>query len=345
MLLTTRDAQRERRSSYNLAAAAVADTLSRVGIDNASFRADSVLDLRSISRIPSQTNVQPQQSPIVVRSPEENTSTNDTEKKRSTFRERYRWKMTHYFYVHMGLFIVNGFVCGLIVYLIENYSSSRNTQMKVEYIDAWFVSSSCVSSCGLTTIDFAKLSRASQIILMFFTFISGITISTLPALVVKAQTHRKIHGITVDDDHGELDEINDDELPTVNIRRRRNLPQHIREQIDSLPTAAQLRYRAYITCIILILSTCFVIYSITFIAIGGWLSGQYKPEQLMQGNTTIDPWYISFIVVVTGFNQNGLVPFSDGFSRFLNDVYLNLFVMIVNTSFFIDSLEYLSVFP
>lgn len=334
MLLTTRDAQRDRRSSHSLAAAAIAETLSRAGIDNASFRADSMLDIRSISQIPSQIDIHSQTLPTIVQSTEEITRTNEIPRKSSTFRERYHWKMTHYFYIHILLFIVNGFLGGLIVYLIENHSSSRNTQIEVTYIDSWFVSSSCVSSCGLTTMDFAKLSQASQIILMFFTFISGITISTLPALIVKAHTHRKVEGITVDDDHGELDEDEyGDELPTVNIRRRRNLPQHIRNQINSLPTPAQLRYRAYITCIILILSTCFFIYSITFIAIGAWLSGQYQPVELMQGNTTINPWYISFIIVVTGFNQNGLVPFSDGFSRFVYDVYLNLFVILVRNYF------------
>jgi Trk-type K+ transport system membrane component len=239
--------------------------------------------------------------------------------------------MTHYFYIHISLFIVNGFLCGLIVYLIENYSSLRNTQIEVAYVDAWFVASSCVYNCGLTTLDFAKLSHTSQIILMVFTFISGITISTLPALVIKARTHKKVEGITVDDDHGDLEEDEPtDELPTINIRRRQNLPEDVRNKLASLPTAAQLRYRAYITCIVLILGTCFTIYSITYVAIGSWLTTQYTSEQLLQGNSSLSPWYISFIVTVTGFNQNGLTPFSDGFARFVYDVYLNLFVMMVN---------------
>ncbi|CAF5149400.1 unnamed protein product, partial [Rotaria sp. Silwood1] len=182
---------------------------------------------------------------------------------------------------------------------------------------------------GLTTLDFAKLSQASQIILMFFTFISGVTISTLPALVVKAQTHRRVEGVTVDDDHGELEDENDDELPTINIRRERNLPEHIRNRLATLPNARQLRYRAYITCIVLILATCFTIYTIMFFAIGGWIQTHYISEQLLQGNSTVNPWYISLIVTVTGFNQNGLSPFSDGLSRFVFDVYLNIFVMIL----------------
>jgi len=382
MLLSTRDAQLEKQSTQLLGAIAAADRrLTLAGISNASFRSDSIPDLRTSSRSSSQSGIQlrissrsPSQSGIQLRVssrspsqsesqlrassrsenqsripsrsgtvseplativdvpevPEERTITSDEKQETPREKRRYHWRMTHYFYIHISLFIVNGFLCGLIVYLIENYSSSRNREMQVAYVDAWFVSSSCVYNCGLTTLDFAKLSVTSQVILMVFTFISGITISTLPALIVKAHTHKKVEGITVDDDHGDLEDETNDELPTISLRRRRNLPQDVRNRLASLPTAAQLRYRAYITCIALTLGTCFTIYLITFTAIGGWLTTQYTSEQLLQGNSSINPWYIAFIVTITGFNQNGLTPFSDGFSRFVYDVFLNLFVMLVN---------------
>jgi hypothetical protein len=327
MLLSTRDAQRENQSANILDAISATGRLSLNGIDNAGFRAESVSDLRA----PSELDIQSPQPSITVDISQDRPTTNDTKQAKSSQKKRYHWRMTHYFYIHGGLFIVNGFLCGLIVYLIENYSSLRNTEIEVAYVDAWFVASSCVYNCGLITLDFAKLSHTSQIILMVFTFISGITISTLPALVIKARTHKKVEGITVDDDHGDLEEDEPtDELPTINIRRRQNLPEDVRNKLASLPTAAQLRYRAYITCIVLILGTCFTIYSITYVAIGSWLTTQYTSEQLLQGNSSLSPWYISFIVTVTGFNQNGLTPFSDGFARFVYDVYLNLFVMMVN---------------
>ncbi|CAF1256529.1 unnamed protein product [Rotaria sp. Silwood1] len=332
MLLTTRDAQLERRSSYIFAAAATAERLSLAGIDNPSLQADSISNSyvsNILSHVQSQVQIQPQQLSTIPNIVGDEATNNDAKQSSGSNNRRYRWRMSYYFYIHMGWFIVCALLGGLIVWLIENYSSSRNLQMKVEYIDAWFVSSSCVSSCGLTTLDFAKLSQASQIVLMFFTFISGVTISTLPALVVKAQTHRRVEGITVDDDHGALDDENNDELPTINIRRRRNLPEHIRNRLATLPNARQLRYRAYLTCIALILATCFTIYTIIFIAIGGWIQTHYTSEQLSQGNSSINPWYISFIVTVTGFNQNGLSPFSDGLSRFVRDIYLNLFIMLL----------------
>ena len=333
MLLSTRDAQLERRCSRVLATEALADRLSLAGVDNASFQGDLISELRTPDILsPTQSQSQPVPTVVgVTEETEEEPITTNAKEAKSSNKRRYRWRMTHYFYIHISFFIFNGFFCGLIVWLIENHSSVRNVQMEVPYVDAWFVASSCVYNCGLTTIDFAKLSQVSQIILMVFTFISGITISTLPALVVKAHTHRLVEGITVDDDHGDLEGDDEDELPTFNIRRKRNLPQHIRDKLASLPSAKQLRYRAYITCIILILATCFTVYIITFIAIGSWLKAQYTSDQLLQGNYSMNPFYISFIVTITGFNQNGLTPFSDGFSRFVYDVYLNLFVMLVNT--------------
>ncbi|CAF1105486.1 unnamed protein product [Rotaria sordida] len=333
MLLTSRDAQRERRSLYALAAAAEDDRLSFTGTENPSFQPDSVSNSHAsniLSRPQSQSQIQPQQFLMITDIATDEAMINNAKESISSSRDRrYHWRMSYYFYIHICWFIITALLGGLIVWLIENHSSARNLQMKVDYIDAWFVSSSCVSSCGLTTIDFAKLSVASQVILMIFTFISGVTVSTLPALFVKAQTHRRIEGITVDDDHGELDNENHDELPTINIRRKRNLPEHIRNRLATLPTAQQLRYRAYLTCIVLIAGTCFTIYLIIFSAIGSWLSTHYTPEQLLQGNVSVNPWYISFIITVTGFNQNGLAPFSDGLSRFVGDIYINFFVMIL----------------
>ncbi len=325
MPVSTRDLQREKRKSqlYAMASLTTAGRLSLAGIDNESFLSSSLTDLPT-SHSPLQS---PATTPLVHIAQEQEASGSMTSTQR--LHHRYSWKMSHYFYIHVSLFIINGLVGGLIIWLIENYSASRNKLMEVLYIDAWFVSSSCVCSCGLTTLEFAQLSHASQMVLMVLTFISGITISTLPALVVKARTHKTVDEPTVDDDHGEFDEDENDELARSNSRLYRNLPPHIRSQLFSLPNAVQLRYRAYLTCIVLILATCFTIYTIAFVVIGGWLQKHYTPEDLLQDNSTVNPWYASFIITLTGFNQNGLTPFSTGFRRFVHDVYLNLFVMMV----------------
>ena len=77
----------------------------------------------------------------------------------------YRWRMRHYFYIHLLVFFCNTLICGAIVWAIENY--------RVPYIDCWFISATCVFTCGLQTYDFALYNRSSQSVLLFFTSISG----------------------------------------------------------------------------------------------------------------------------------------------------------------------------
>ncbi|CAF1439786.1 unnamed protein product, partial [Didymodactylos carnosus] len=219
--------------------------------------------------------------------------------------------------------MLSGLLGGVIIYSIENYIH-KNKLMSVRYIDAWFVSSSCVYNCGLTTLDFARLSHLSQVILMFLTFVSGITISTLPALIIKAKLHKKAGGSTVDNDYDQKQAQQKDEFSV----QEQFLPLSVRSKLQSLPKADELRYRAYISCIILILVTCLTIYTGAFLSIGFWIKKNYKSQQLVQDGKPVHPFYASFIITMTGFNQNGLAPWSDSLMRFVNDVYMNLFVML-----------------
>lgn len=79
--------------------------------------------------------------------------------------KNYKWRMRHYFYIHLFVFFCNTLICGAIVWGIE--------QRRVPYIDCWFVSATCVFTCGLQTYDFALLNRSSQSVLLFYTWISG----------------------------------------------------------------------------------------------------------------------------------------------------------------------------
>ena len=233
---------------------------------------------------------------------------------------RYRWRMSHYFYIHLLTFIFNGFFGGLIIFLIENYSSSRNSSMVVTYLDAWFTTVSTICSCGLTTIDFAQLSRASQLMMMGFSFFSSFAFSTLPALALKANIHRGASTAAVDN-------VNDDD--DDKDRFVQNLPLYARTELARLPTPQQLRYRAYVTCLLLILILCFTIYLIGFLSIGIWLQKHRSPAYLSQNNQTLSPWYISSMLTLFSFNQNGLTPFSTSLSRYVDDVFLNVIIILV----------------
>lgn len=250
------------------------------------------------------------------------------QKKKSIF-QRYQWRMTHYFYIHLCYFLFNGFVGALIIWLIENYSSTPNPYMKLSYLDAWFTTVSTICSCGLTTVDFGQLSQASQIIMMFYAFISGFAVSTLPALVIKARSHRNSNETNVDDDNDGRKKREHEELHSFDIRKFRNIPPDVQAKFDRLPTPGQLRYRAYITCIILIVCIYATVYISGFISMGIWLHFHNTDEYLLQNNRTLSPWYVSGMLTLFSFNQNGLTPFSTSLSRYVSDVYLNIVLVLV----------------
>ena len=80
------------------------------------------------------------------------------------------------------------------------------------------------------------------------------------------------------------------------------------QRMYSLPSPKRLRIVAYILMIVLILSTCFIIYVTSFLAMGIWLTYRYDPKDLEQRNQTIHPFYAAVVISITGFNQNGLSP-------------------------------------
>lgn len=254
---------------------------------------------------------------------EENSMTTELTPIKITFwKNLYKWRMRHYFYIHVFIFIINGLLGGLSLFLIENYFKP-NRLIIVTYIDAWFVAASCIYSCGLTTFDFASLSTYSQVLLMILTISGGITVSTLPALIIKAQTHKHESGPRVDNDHSACSSRRESDR-TMNCSLEAGM------KIARLPTAEQLRYQAYIYCLILIPLTCLTIYFGAFISIGSWIQTHYQPSQLKQDDQPINAWYASFIITISGFNQNGLAPWSDSLARFVDDTTLNIFIILVS---------------
>jgi len=87
---------------------------------------------------------------------------------RSKFRQlwsNYQWRMRHYFYIHLSVFFINSLLCGVIVWRIED--------QQIPFVDCWFISATCVFTCGLETYEFAAFSLPSQILLLILTLISG----------------------------------------------------------------------------------------------------------------------------------------------------------------------------
>ncbi|CAF0858153.1 unnamed protein product [Didymodactylos carnosus] len=156
---------------------------------------------------------------------------------------------------------------------------------------------------------------------MLFTWISGITVSTIPAILIKiVLAKREIR---------QKNSLNEDNNLFIKKLVRDKHHPNVENKIQSLPNVEEIRVKAYILIIVVTLSICFFIYLVTFIAIGLRLRFHYEPSSLKQDDIVINPWYASFIITLTGFNQNGLSPWSDGLARFVTDVYINIFVMFV----------------
>ncbi|CAF1151343.1 unnamed protein product [Didymodactylos carnosus] len=137
---------------------------------------------------------------------------------------------------------------------------------------------------------------------MLFTWISGITVSTIPAILINIVLAKK-----------EIREKNSlDEHDDFFIKKLVSDKHHsnVENKIHSLPNVEEIRVKAYILIIVLILSICFSVYLVTFIAIGLRLQFHYEPSSLKEDDIVINPW-------------------SDGLARFVKDVYINIFVMFV----------------
>ncbi len=150
--------------------------------------------------------------------------------------------------------------------------------------------------------------KCSLIKLCDYCFI-GITVSTIPAIVIKiyrAKQEMNNKEEILSSPSSSLSTMENNPLPLRQFVRHNSDDPILNKYLQSLPNPQHLRVTAYIILIILILSTCFTIYFFSFLAIGFWLKYHYNPQDLLQANRTIDPFYASLVISITGFNQNGL---------------------------------------
>ncbi len=122
----------------------------------------------------------------------------------------------------------------------------------------------------------------------------GITVSTIPAIIIKIYRIKR----DIDDSN----EISSSIVPLRQFVQQNSFNSKFDQDLQSLPTPKHLRITAHIILIVLILSTCFMIYLFSFLSIGFWLQYHYNSNDLSQ----INPFYASLVISITGFNQNGL---------------------------------------
>jgi hypothetical protein len=133
----------------------------------------------------------------------------------------------------------------------------------------------------------------------------GITVSTIPAIFIKLY---RVKNEVIRSEESVAAAADNDILPIKRLGPTDEIDSDLHARMNSLPSPQRLRVIAYILMVILILSTCFVIYLTSFLAMGIWLRYHYAPEDILQANQTMNPFYASIIITITGFNQNGLSP-------------------------------------
>lgn len=99
--------------------------------------------------------------------------------KRLVRKRKFEWRQRYYFYIHLLYIVLFGFVMGNIIYGIER------AYTRVSYIDALFMTFSCISLTGLVTVDLTTLASVSQAFLLVTIVFGGFTVTTLPALIIK----------------------------------------------------------------------------------------------------------------------------------------------------------------
>lgn len=136
----------------------------------------------------------------------------------------------------------------------------------------------------------------------------GITVSTIPAIFIKLYRvkHESVSGDAMS--RTTAASLDGDILPIKKLVPSQAMDSELYERVQSLPCAQRLRVTAYILMVVLILSTCFVIYFVSFLSMGLWLKYHYHPRDIMQANQTMNPFYAAIVITITGFNQNGLSP-------------------------------------
>lgn len=132
--------------------------------------------------------------------------------------------------------------------------------------------------------------------------------STIPAIFIKLY---RVHHESVSPEAASRAteaSLNGDILPIKKLVPNETMDSELYERINCLPSAHRLRVTAYILMVVLILSTCFLIYFVSFLSMGIWLKYHYSPTELLQANQTMNPFYAAIVITITGFNQNGLSP-------------------------------------
>lgn len=179
-----------------------------------------------------------------------------------------------YFRLHFLYFVLLGHISAISLYCIENFQYS--------YVDCLYMAYSAVCMVGLASLDVAKLTIASQIVLMFTVLLGGVVLSSVVPVLIRRFYFEAKAAEAID---------NEDERKKV---------------LQDLST--EYRALGYIRNIVLIY--WFTVQLGTFLLLGIAIVSDSDTVTIMD-QRNVNPWWWALFHAVTSFNNAGFGLFSD----------------------------------
>lgn len=263
------------------------------------------------------------------------------------FVSRIKNGMAHLIYKYFGLAHLVYFIClALIGSLFIAVFERKNTD--VTYLDALFVSTSCVATSGLMTVDYAYLSTETKAVLFILAIIGSPFFDTIVMMILKRSLWTKPYVISnIEQDSEPFNEVaigsstnslsssSSSSMQCSGVKKRRQ-PHHKKNRFINILTDNRIvQFHALITnnyeksALTVLIATAigywFIAQFLIFILIlfvGKF--GGYKIETSENVNLTLS----SFVLTLSSFSGVGLSPYRNSAVPFRNNPVILIILTI-----------------
>lgn len=245
--------------------------------------------------------------------------------------------MAHTIYRYFGLMHLTYFIClALIGSLLIAVGERKNPD--VTYLDALFVSTSCVATSGLMTVDYTYLSSGTKVVLFILSIIGSPVFDSIVMMLLKRSLWTKPYVISniekdsesfneqVAGSEGGLSSSSSSSGSPSRFKKRRNPHFKQRDYINILTDNRIVQFHALITnnyeqsalkiLIAVAIGYWFIVQFLMFLLIlfiGRF--GSYSIESSENINLTLS----SFMLAISSFSGVGLSPYKNSAVPFRNN--------------------------
>jgi Trk-type K+ transport system membrane component len=209
-----------------------------------------------------------------------------------------------YYQLHLSAFVAVSVVTAHFIFAVEN-TGGRS----LAYVDAVFTAVSAACVTGLISVDFSRLSPASQVAcLLAFCLGSQLTWSLVPPLLQRAALIRYPRRV--------LKSLPPNlQLTTTSVR--------IPENVFDSELKLQVRYNAVCWIIRIISIYALSIYALSFVALGLYMqlseAGRARSER-----NGVNPWWFALFHAASAFTNSGFSLYADNLMQFASDRFVPL---------------------